>query len=99
VVEAGGPPVARPIAFATGLVPEGAGEEGLADAGGTADEDLLVFIDPAAGGELADDGLVEFPAGGIVDRLDAGLRQLELGVAERPTQALVLAGAPLGVDE
>jgi hypothetical protein len=27
------------------------------------------------------------------------VRELELGVAERPAQALVLAGTPLGVDE
>jgi hypothetical protein len=42
---------------------------------------------------------VLFPAGGIVDRLDAGVRELELGLPERPAQALVLAGTPLGVDE
>jgi hypothetical protein len=99
VVEPGGPPVAGAVAFAAGLVAEGAGDEGFADAGGTADEDLLVLVHPAAGGELADEGLVEFPAGRVVDRLDAGVRELELGLAERPAQALVLAGAPLGIDE
>ena len=50
--------------------------------------------DPAAGGELADDGLVEFPAGGIVDGFDAGLRQLELGVLEGAGQTLVLPRQP-----
>jgi hypothetical protein len=48
---------------------------------------------------LPDDGLVEFPAGGVVDRLDAGVRELELGLPERSAQALVLASSPLGVDE
>jgi hypothetical protein len=58
-----------------------------------------VLGDPAAGGELADDGLVELPAGGIVDGLDAGLRQLELGFLEGAGQTLVLPSQPLGVDE
>jgi hypothetical protein len=53
-------------------VGEGTGDEALAGAGGAGDEHLLVLVDPAARGELADHGLVEFPAGGIVDGLDAG---------------------------
>jgi len=48
---------------------------------------------------LTDHGPVELPAGGIVDRLDAGLRQLELGFLEGAGQALVLPGQPLGVDQ
>ena len=55
--------------------------------------------DPAAGGELADDGLVELAAGRVVDGLEAGLRELELGLLEGAGEALVLAGEPLGVDE
>jgi hypothetical protein len=80
-------------------VGEGTSDEALAGAGGAGDEDLLVLGDPAAGGELADDGLVELPAGRVVDGLDAGLRQFELGFLEGPGQALVLPGEPLGVDE
>ena len=78
---------------------EGTGDEALAGAGGAGDEDLLVLVDPAAGGELADHGLVELAAGGVVDGLEAGLRQLELGFLEGAGQALVLPGEPLGVDE
>ena len=55
--------------------------------------------DPAAGGELADDGLVELAAGRVVDGLDARLRELELGLLQGAGEALVLAGAPLGLDE
>jgi hypothetical protein len=60
---------------------------------------LLVLLDPAARGELADDGLVELAARGIVNGLETGLRQLELGLLEGAGQALVLAGEPLGIDE
>jgi hypothetical protein len=50
-------------------------------------------------GELPDDGFVELAAGGVVDGLDAGLRQFELRLAQSADQALALAGRPLGLDE
>ena len=44
------------------------------------DQDHVVVLDdPATGGELADDGHVEFTAGRIVDSLNARLRELGLG--------------------
>jgi len=98
VVETGGPPVPGPEALAAGLGAEGAGDEGLAHAGRPADQDLLVLLDPAAGGELADEGLVELAAGRVVDRLDARVGELELRLLERAREALVLTGPPLGVD-
>jgi hypothetical protein len=52
-----------------------------------------VFLHPAAGGELADDGLVELPAGRIVDGLDTGVWELELGFLEGAGEAFVLAAA------
>ena len=55
--------------------------------------------DPVAGGELADEGLVELAPGRVVDRLEAGLAEFELGLLEGAGEALVLAGAPLGIDE
>jgi len=54
---------------------------------------------PSGAWGTADDGFVELAARRIVDRLEAGLRELELGVVEGAGQALVLAGAPLGLDE
>ena len=59
----------------------------------------MVLGHPAAGGELADDGLVEFAAGRGVDRLDARLRELEIGVVKGPDEAAVFPGRPLGLDE
>ena len=99
IEQAGGPAVVGAVAAAAGLVGEGTGDEALAGAGGAGDEDLLVLVDPAAGGELADHGLVELAAGRVVDGLEAGVRQLELGFLEGAGQALVLPGQPLGVDE
>ena len=99
IEQAGGSAVVGAVAAAAGLVSQGTGDEALARAGRAGDEDLLVLGDPAAGGELADHGLVELPAGRIVDGLDTGLRQLELGFLEGPGQAFVLPGEPLGVDE
>ena len=58
-----------------------------------------MFRDPVTGGELADDGLVQFAPGRVVDGLETGLRQLELGLLQGAGQALVLAGVPLGLDE
>jgi hypothetical protein len=59
----------------------------------------VVLVDPAAGGELTDGSLVELAPRGIVDVLDAGGRQLELGVLEQPTQAPVFTGEALGVHQ
>ena len=59
----------------------------------------MVFRDPAARGELADDGFVELAPRGVVDRLQAGLREFQLGVLQGAGEALVLPRAPLRVDE
>jgi hypothetical protein len=59
----------------------------------------VVLLHPAAGGELADDGLVELAAGRIVDGFQTGVRKLQLGLLEGASHALVVAGEPLGVDE
>src|SRR3989442_592603 len=99
VEEARGPAIEGAVALAAGLVREGTGQEALPRPGHPADEDPLVFVDPATSGELADDGFVELAPRGIVDRLEARLRELQLGVLEGAGQALVLPGAPLGLDE
>jgi hypothetical protein len=81
------------------LVGERAGDEALPDAGGPDQDHVVVFLDPAAGGELAHHGLVELAARGIVDGFEARVGELELGLLQRPGKALVLAGVPLGLDE
>jgi len=66
---------------------------------GAGDDDVVVLLHPAAGGELADHGLVEFPARRVVDVLDAGVAELQLRLLERPRESLVLPAQPLRVDE
>src|SRR2546422_8189922 len=99
VEEPGHAAVERPISLAAGLLGKGAGKEALPRPRRPGDQELLVFVDPAAGGELTDDGLVELAAGWVVDRLDAGLAEAELRLAERVRQALVLPREPFGLDE
>src|SRR5467141_2156862 len=91
VEEPGHAAVERPISLAAGLLGKGAGEEALARPRRPGDQELLVLVYPAAGGELA--------AGWVVDRLDAGLAEAELRLAERVRQALVLPREPFGFDE
>jgi len=52
IEQPGGPAVVGAVAAAAGLVGEGTGDEAFAGAGGAGDEDLLMLVDPAAGGEL-----------------------------------------------
>ena len=59
----------------------------------------MVLVHPAAGGELTDDGLVQFAPRGVVDGFEAGVREFQLGLLEGAGDALVVAGEPLGVDE
>src|SRR5207245_11643955 len=66
VEETRGPTVAGAIALAAGLVGERAREEAFPDAGRPDQDHVVVFLDPAAGSELADDGFVELAAGRIV---------------------------------
>src|SRR5439155_6936791 len=99
VEEAGGPTIACPIPLAARLMRQGAGEETLADPSGPDQDHVVMLGDPAAGGELADDGPLELASGRIVDRFETRLRELELGLLKGAGQALVLSGAPLSLDE
>src|SRR2546426_10628307 len=63
IEESGEAAVESAVALAARLLREGAGDKRLARPGRARDEDLLVLVDPAAGGELADDGPVELAAG------------------------------------
>src|SRR5207247_4412178 len=53
LVEAGDAAAEGAVAPATGLLCEGAGEVTLPGAGHPGDQDIVVVVDPAAGGELA----------------------------------------------
>src|SRR2546422_5137044 len=94
VEEPGHAAVERPISLAAGLLGKGAGEEALARPRRPGDQELLVLVYPAAGGELADDGLVELAAGGGGDRLDAGPAEAGVRLAGRGRPALFLPPGP-----
>jgi len=78
---------------------ERASQVALAHTGCAGDEDRLVLLDASTRGELPDDRFVELALGGVVDVLDAGLTDLELGLAQGALEASVLAMGPFGAYE
>src|SRR5438093_10178315 len=84
------------IGLAGGLVRQRAGDEAFADAGGPDQDDVVVFIDPPAGGELTDHRLVELAPGRVVDGFEARLRELQLRLLQRAAEPFVFARDPLG---
>src|SRR6266511_6332978 len=99
VIEARGAPVDDAEALATRLLGESARDVRLAGPGHPGDGDVLVLLDPAAGGELPDDRLLQLSARRVVDVLDARAAELQLRRAEQAGEALGRALAPLGFDE
>jgi hypothetical protein len=72
---------------------ERGGEVALADAGLADDDHVEPVVDPAAGGEVADDGLVEAAAGVAADILEAGV-VADLGGLEQGIAGMRSAAAP-----
>jgi hypothetical protein len=62
-------------------------------------EHAVVLLDPAAGGELSDDGLVEVTSGAEFDALNARLTEAQLSFLESAPDALRFACDPLSFDE
>ena len=92
-------PVDRAVPLPTGVLPERAADVGLADAGGAGDEDVVMFGDPAAGGELADQRPIEFAARRVVEILETRVRDPELGLLEPTGELAIVAREMLGIDE
>ena len=63
------------------------------------DDHRLVLLDPSAGRELSNDGLLDLSLAREVDPLDARVSDPQLGVAEVLREPGVLTGEHLGVDE
>src|SRR5207249_8944021 len=55
---------------------------------------VVMFLDPAAGGELPDHGLVELAAGRVVDGFEARLRELQPRLSFAKTGSGSLDGRP-----
>ena len=96
--EPGAAEIEGAVAFAAGLVGQGAGDEGLAHARGAGDQDVSVMTDPVAGGKPREHVAVDAARCPEVDVLDAG-RQLEPGGPEVSLHPGVLLPVPLAIDE
>ena len=78
------------VAFAAGLVGQGAGDVALADAGGPGNEAIVVFSNPAATGQREHGVFVEVSGVAVVDVLDGG-REAQPGFAQPDFQLMVVA--------
>src|SRR6266478_6118058 len=74
---------------AAGLVAERRSEPALADAGGPADQQIGVVVDPSAFDQHGQQAAVETARGAIVDVFDAGLLLAQLGVLQPLREPLV----------
>jgi hypothetical protein len=80
------------------LVAESAGQPTLADAGGPAQDQIVVRVDPFAAGELLEQGAVETARSAIIDVLDDGVLA-QPSIAQAGGQALVAAMGGFAVEE
>src|SRR5262249_40658339 len=93
------PGVMDSVAIAAGLLGQGAGQPRFADSAWPSNQQIAVLGDPAAGGELLEQRLVEAPGGPEVDVLDTGLAVTQAGGAQPALEALVAAIGGLAVEQ
>lgn len=86
-------------ALATRLLTEGAGQPGLAGAGGTADQEGLTVAPPVPLGKRGDQTGVESPTRTRIQVFKTGLGELEFGLFEQAFPALVVAPGGLAIDQ
>ena len=87
------------VAVAAGLLRKRAGQPRLADAAWAGDEQIAVLGDPAAGGELLEQRLVEPARRAVVDVLDRGLAVTQPGGAQPGLEAPGVAIGGLAVEQ
>ena len=75
-------PIERPVALPTRVLAERAPQVRLADAGRAGDEDIAVFGDPPAGGELSNQRPIEFAARRVIQVLETRVRDPQLRLRE-----------------
>ena len=83
---------------ATSLVAERAGDPSLADPGRADDQQVMLAVDPVAGGELGEEGAVEASRGPQIDVLDDG-RLPQGGEIQAGHESSVLALGDLAIDQ
>src|SRR5262249_3944683 len=82
----------------TGLLPDGTGQIGLADAGWTGNQNVVIIGNPPAGRELPDQGAIEFAAA-VIEILETRITQTQLRFFEATGERAVLARELLCIDE
>src|SRR6266545_4063948 len=78
---------------------QGTGEPGLAEPGGTGDEDVVSGTNPIGAGETRELARIETTGTARVEVLDAGFGILELGLFEQTFQAPGIAPGELAIDQ
>ena len=90
--------VERRQSLPAGLLGERTGDEGLAAAGGTVEQEILGLTNPVAAGEAGQLAAIQAAAGAVVDVLDAGAL-LELGELQEARQTTIVAVDDLAVEQ
>ena len=96
--EARKPEAADTVIGATGSVADCAGEKALADAGGSCDDDIEAFADPAQVGDLSERSSID-AAGGLQIQILKGSDLCELGLAQPLAQSARLTFDELVLDQ
>ena len=96
--ELGDPLIENRAVVATGLVTQGTSKPGFSHAGGPAQNEIVVRVDPLAIGELVEQSAVEAAWGPVIDVLDAGLLA-QSGVAQPGGKPLVAAMGELAIEQ
>src|SRR5262249_53200980 len=86
--------VVRPVALAAGPLGKGAGEAVF-----SANEKIAFFCDPAAGGELLEEGFVELTLCAVIDVLDRGLAIAQARRTQADLRALGRAIGDLPIEQ
>ena len=82
---------------AAGLVAECTGKPAFADAGRPAQDQIVVRVDPLAGGEFVEQRPIEAAMNSIIDVFDDGI-VAQSGIAQPSREALVAAMGDLTID-
>ena len=96
--ELGEAEIATGDALSAGGLSEGTSQVGFASTGGSGDENDLMVTDPIAPNESKDYGAIQAPWGAEVQILNGGW-EAELGLAEQPGKAAILANRSFPLDE
>src|SRR5262249_16053097 len=86
------------IVVTTRLLAQATREKAFADAGRPGDQHVLMIDDPSAGGELPNEGAIEF-ASAVIKVLETGLAEPQLRFFESTRERAIVARQLLGVDQ